>query len=736
MSIHIQSIELCNWFQFKGPYNENKFDFNKGLNIIIGNNNAGKTKLHNAFRYMLTDLVRLEKTNRKDENDNLYEEYPIDENTISKVFNQRMGLEMKDGMTATLGVKMTFQIKKDEFNFKTYLLEKSIKVKKNLNEIILHEKLVPKVSRIDRRTKKPRTTSEEFQDVVAKIIPNDFKNFFFIESEQKGIMIPLKGSKLKNTINSIVKLDFLDKIEKNTKAFSKSFEKLKSEIDEAESRNDKERMKLLKRKKELSEKNEHIDEAIISITEDIKTNEGLVEEYKRMAEKSEKQNELIRKLDSIKAVIDSKEELVENNIRSLIKSYLNKSIFSIRKLNNDNKRIQGIDSCLEGIKLMISERRIELDSRLSKKEQKWMYALEKSQPKPEIIQSMVDINKCFVCSQDLNEEAKAYMKDKLIPFFRNELEDDKELENLENIRNLITSFKLNLNSSLETDLDFFQEEENKIIGAVEAKREAESKKNDFIELHGNLSNVDVDRVSFITYDKAKTKLFELRSELEDLSNEHEENKTFIETVVKGTTDNPKSAKLIEAEELSTFMTNVAEAVKEVKRNEYSEFADELSKKITIRYQNFMANNKVSKDNTIEVLVQENARGEYNFEIKVKDKFGEYKSEAGGADSGLRRVAVVFGLLDITETKKGYPFIADAPVSALSPEAKKDFFITLLNDQALKQCIIMSMDLWDSKRDTINELGIEVKNILKKKGDNRMMTIINKNDAKVELDYIS
>ena len=132
MSIHIKSIELCNWFQFRGPYKENRFEFQEGLNIIVGNNNAGKTKLHNAFRFMLSDLVRLEKINRKDENDSLYEEYPIDENTISKVFNQREGLELKDGTTATLGVRLTYELRKSEFEYTTFLLEKSMKVKKKL----------------------------------------------------------------------------------------------------------------------------------------------------------------------------------------------------------------------------------------------------------------------------------------------------------------------------------------------------------------------------------------------------------------------------------------------------------------------------------------------------------------------------------------------------------------------------------------------------------------------------
>lgn len=735
MSIHIKSIELCNWFQFKGPFKQNRFEFQEGLNIIVGNNNAGKTKLHNAFRYMLSDLVRLEKSNRKDENDSLYEEYSIDENTISKVFNQRMALEMKDGMTATLGVKLTYEIRKDEFDYTTFLLEKNIKVKKELNDIKLHEKLPPKVSRIDRRTGKPRTAGDDFQNIVSKIIPRDFRNFFFIESEQKGIMIPLKGAKLKNTINSIVKLDFLDKIEKDVKSFSTSFTKLKSEIDEIESQHDKERLKLLKRQKALVSRNEDIEDSISQIGEEININDQLIGEFKRKAEKSKENNKLLRKLDSLKTDIGTKEELIDQNIRSTIKSYINKSIFSIRKLNDDNSNIEQLQALLENTKSMISERRLELDSRLTDQEQKWIYALERSQPKPEIIKQMVKEGNCFVCSQSLKKEAYSYMEDKLIPFFRNELEEDEELENLENIRNLINSFKINLNSASGKDDSFFESEELKIVQAFQNKKDAEDRKEEFLELHGDLSDLELDNVSFITYEKAQDKLSDLRSELKVLKNEFESNDLFIKTVDKSSDDKPKSKKLEEADELSKFMKDLSTSIIEIKRKEYDQFAAKLSEKITIRYQNFMANNNVSKNNTVEVLVDQDVKGNYKFEIKVKDKFGNYKSEAGGADSGLRRVAVVFGLLDITETKKAFPFIADAPVSALSPEAKKDFFVTLLNDDALKQCIILSMDLWDSKKDGINQLGTEIQKELQKKGANKMMTIINSNDAKVEINNI-
>jgi predicted ATP-dependent endonuclease of OLD family len=57
MSVIINQLELKNWFNYTGEYENNVIMFSDGLNIIIGDNNAGKTKLHNAFRWILKNEV-------------------------------------------------------------------------------------------------------------------------------------------------------------------------------------------------------------------------------------------------------------------------------------------------------------------------------------------------------------------------------------------------------------------------------------------------------------------------------------------------------------------------------------------------------------------------------------------------------------------------------------------------------------------------------------------------------
>ena len=53
----IRNINPINWFNYMGSSNE--ISFSSGSNILVGTNNAGKTKLHNAFRFILTNEVIL-----------------------------------------------------------------------------------------------------------------------------------------------------------------------------------------------------------------------------------------------------------------------------------------------------------------------------------------------------------------------------------------------------------------------------------------------------------------------------------------------------------------------------------------------------------------------------------------------------------------------------------------------------------------------------------------------------
>ena len=50
--IFITQICLENWFNYEGGFEKNTIPFARGVNFFCADNNAGKSKLHNAIRWV------------------------------------------------------------------------------------------------------------------------------------------------------------------------------------------------------------------------------------------------------------------------------------------------------------------------------------------------------------------------------------------------------------------------------------------------------------------------------------------------------------------------------------------------------------------------------------------------------------------------------------------------------------------------------------------------------------
>ena len=224
---------------------------------------------------------------------------------------------------------------------------------------------------------------------------------------------------------------------------------------------------------------------------------------------------------------------------------------------------------------------------------------------------------------------------------------------------------------------------------------------------------------------------ESEKNIEDLSNEIDKVKGNIkklEELISGN-QSSESERLKRAESLKSFSRDIHNVLREYKKQTYSDFANRLEQNATDRFQQLMQHN-IAKDHKISVNLKERTDGNFEFKIDVLNKYNELQDQAGGADQALRRVSVIFALVDIAENKNGFPFIADAPTSRLSTDNKTEFFLSLLNDSSLKQSIILTMDLVSAletqkqNKIVLNSIGKKVLSELEKHDDARMMTIYN------------
>jgi len=728
MSAIINKIQLNNWFNYKGSYDQNQFKFSDGLNIVVGENNAGKTKLHNAFRWILKDEVILEI------DDKLGPEN-VDAQTIMSIINQSTFRETKLKERINIGVKLEFtETKRD--SSRTYILTKEISCRKDVDSVdILNE--ITKIQVVDPVTKSPRSYNEDWDKITTRIISNRFLDYFFIEGEQLGLMTPLQGPKLKNTINSIVHIETLDNLVTKADYLSDKVSAQSNEIELEEGNISQERQENIEEIKELKGANKELKKSI-DHNEAIKVrNDKLISRFKKRAKDSKRNQALVQEYDELSKNVEIAETLKESAVLDYIGGYMNESIFGVGRLSNDKIIEEKIAKQQSQIKTWIAERRTELKTDLSDKEQKMILALEKSQPKPEILELMIEVGDCFICNNKLSPTSIDYMRNKLIPFFRDELEDDNELMKLQEVNELLNNLSLDSSIYFAEDKDALRLLNDKIIDKTTKQRECEEKIAEFIEANGEVKADEADEVNLNTFAEAIRLMEEAENQILRLTEDIEKNKksiTDLENKNKGETGT-ESDKLKRIKKLLSFSENIAQFLSGFKKSEYEDFAKNLEKKATKRFQSFMRNNETSKGQKIQVVKNEDHNGDFEFKICVVNQYDEKQEQPGGADQALRRVAVVFGLLDIAENKNGYPFIADAPISKLSTDTKKAFFESLLADEALTQSIILNMDLWSGDKKDLNVLGNQVFKMIQGIDKSSLMVIRPKPGNKgVEIEY--
>lgn len=730
-SVIINKIELQNWFNFKGGFEDNSIEFKDGLNIFTGDNNAGKTKLHNAFRWILKNEVIINKSNEAVKES-------ISNNNLRKVVNHSTFRETALNAQVEIGVRFTFT-KKGKKEKNSYVLTKIFRCRKQDDNNLIKISETKRVQKL--ANNKPRSVADDFDKMIKMVIPNAFINFFLIEGEQLGNITPLEGSELKNTINAIVSLHELDFLEKKSKSLSKVADKSLDVIVGNESVQDSAVFDANIMIQNLKQELEDEDESQINLQDELDKNKKLIQNYKNKAESSQKLKGLIKKHEKLKFNLGIQEQNEANKKLKYISNFIDKNIFSISKLSDDQLINENLQKQLSSINGFISERKLEIDTDLDKNEQRMILSLEKSQPKPEILEEMVKESHCYVCNSEMDENSKDYIENKLIPFFRNESKSDETLDKLREVHSIFRNIFLDTKKYYKLDSMFFDNHIDEMIGIIDDKKEAHQDLKDFEEDNGTEltddENADVNIDTYTTAvtqrDRAKRRIKESLDEQKRLKNLITEQEKIIEKNSK--TGSKKHQK---TQEFKFFTKDLHVFLNDYKKKEYLDFAKKLGEKATRRYQQLLQHN-TAKNNEVKVEATQRADGEFDFEIIIVNKLGETQDQAGGADQALRRVSVIFALLDLAENKNGYPFIADAPISRLSEDNKKEFFMTLLEDSkdsesSIKQSIIMTMDLVSAKKSkesfVLNNLGEQILSELKNEVETSFISIF-----KNKIDYI-
>ena len=738
MSSYISSINPINWFNYRGD--KNLVKFSKGINILVGTNNAGKTKLHNAFRFIISDTVVLKV---KEGNEKVFKEVSIGKpDYLIEVINQTSLNQLNVDETLHVGVELIFQ-KSRNTETTTYQLKKGFEIKKGVSGEIEILNSIKDVFKIDPYTSGSRRVNEDFDEILSTLIPSRLKKFFLIEGEQMGMMTPLFGDGLKSTVKRLTNIDSVDKtvdlvnqIQKKVKEEKNRYEKSRKDLTQKEK-------ELLENRIEKEKYIEKLNEKLIQKSEIRDELNSSINSLESSYNNSKSKRIKLEKLKQLKKEKEIVEKLIDDNDREYLDSLTNGSDFLLSKYD-EFKPIEDTFSTIDNtFNKYLLDRKTELNNKVSEEEQKLLGKLNLSQPHPTILEEMVNESQCFVCKSELTSQSKRFINEILIPHFKGEtFDNDDELKNLERLKDSLKNIFHKSKRYSYTDYSLIDEYGKKSSELYQKLKSSDVKIEEFISSNGDENELDdTSNNTFIEYGDKSTRLGELKIVIDDIKNQIQDNTNDLKELKSRISNSqPKEDnKSKKINELEGFINDLDEIFEGIKEDVYYRFGEDLENKSTKRFENLMRNNPSVKGQSLKVEINKIEQGfktDYKFEVFLQDKNGNRLTQTGGASSTLEPLSVVFGLIDISDIRSSCPFIADAPISRLTNDTKYSFFETLVEDKIFDQSIIISMDLWDNKLDSINELGESVLELLKDSENSSFATMKPElNNQGVKFNYI-
>jgi DNA sulfur modification protein DndD len=683
---YVTELKLNNFYNYSS---EVHYKFKEGINIVVADNNGGKSKLYNAFLWILRDEV-FDSDSRK------YTSLISPKNQF-KIISDKAKYETSIGDTITTSVTLIFKndfaAKKSGLGVAKYKVTKTIKAKKVKNgspfsyenwSVSLKK---PEYIRTRGYKTKPITDSNTQNDIIKFLLPHALQEYYMFQGEEISQLV---GKKLTNAISKITgikKFDFFENY-------------LVDIVTKAKSALDKEKKKVAKNSEDatrLSLDIERSESIVMEHKEHIKSlkknYETIEERYSSLHEQymeASNQSAIIREVSQIEEKINRNRDELEK-----IEQNYNNNFFEKKWL------LYGIDKC---VKNFINSRTKYTENKSKKSTESFISSLPYNIPDVPSLDQMIKNMHCYVCDRPISKDGDAW----------------EHLQKLRD-RNNNKGKKVHKISRVSAFIDELFQHSGNIPNEDEIKQTDQDGKERIISLNKKLDD-----------------LTELKNDLEEKQNQEE--KTVLKIVNdykecgnlkerialdrqrhEGLEEDAKKMlkkhqsqfnKLAGVDEINQgyqkkldILEDLLEAFYEAKKQHYDEQAMALSLAANEDYKKLTRGNQTAPG-SIEIKVS----SDFQFNSQLKNPEGGILSGQGTAFQRMKQLSLLLGIVKLGHNTD-YPLIADAPVSELSPILTKNFFNTI--PIKFKQSILLVKDLIDDSSQSkdnisLNFLGNEIK----------------------------
>jgi DNA sulfur modification protein DndD len=696
MASIINSISFKNFFNYYGDYDTTRYDFEEGVNIIVADNGAGKSKFFNAFLWLFYDTV----LNSDDKRIYQVKDFAV------KIISDRAKNEASIGDSVETGIKIEYSTGRYKFQIiksfvATRIGEKlsdfdSWQITFNDVEVDKTDHVLPKY--------KPIYDVEEKRTIINQLILPNLRQYSFFQGEEVDKMIDFtkkssiedavrtltnisKYEDITSIIEDIVQKAFkdLNKQTKNTNQHNDSYDKavnLKNDLE----------LQLSQESEKLNIQNELYEKA-----EQEKNN------LEQNFANAEKRKELDDKISQKSKVLKSVKEDYDNFLESINSRFFDGG-FSWISLGFDKSVID----FTEKIKLF-RQKRYEKKALLNASENPNDYftILPSDSPDAVTLQQMIDSEHCHVCNRPAKKGTDAhnyFLKLKNRP---NEINSKKDF-----VKNDLEDFFGNLQINASPFLNKFEAIPKSVLKTrekeLELKKRLDKLTSELKTLKARRKDILIAGTESEGTDKASDIINQYKGSIrrmEQASGRIERLKTNINGLRIKITNTDNEIKNLTPKDIPEGFTINYEIAKDLVNAANKAQARVFDKMVSLL--------ESHANEHFESLIKYNdiKGGVLSFEKTPSggislDYIDELGNDVSGASEGFQRMkkfAVVMAIISANTSQYNYPLLADAPLSAFGKAFNKGFFEAI--PDVFPQSIILVKDLYDKDLDgKLTDLG--------------------------------
>ncbi len=648
----IKSIEINNFLSY---YGKQEFTFAQGATLIIGQNNTGKSKLFDAYNWVLYDEA-FKTEGEKWEDTSFWK---------GELVNRLALKQCRSGANIEVMVALEFE---DEDN-NHFLITRNYKVRKiSETELETPDHTMLQVTKeLAGNHNTFNLIGEDATNELKKYFPKNLSRYFLFQGENISQLMRL--NKRSDFTNAIGELSGIKIFAKAKQYALKVYERTRYEFEIKQEDDSAFQLEKEKLTKKIDDQKDEIREVTDKLDNEIKERDKKEELYDEKVEQ-------LAKFEACATII--------NEIRDFEKSRDN--AYKLRKVHFESNRHDVLTQWIYG------KLKSQFQSFLS------LYRVakdEKKIPEPirqDFIQEMLDQKQCMVCETQAPLGSAQYAN---IAKHLNPHALDQEVATINTLSDAADSMYTSL-SNIANPVNDFKDELSRLQKEINRSRETINQKED--ELRIVIERIAEELNQQITReDLEKINILQIKKDRDQFKNDLDKSKTRIAQL----TGNKETLQDILDNLDAEYASLVDRSNNELEKNRMK-LALQIKDQIDLLHDNFLfklIGDIETETNTYFVSMTKTSealsgRVRVNYEAKevyTVDEQGIRMSNINQANKVSLQIAFVAAVLSVSNKiwNRYFPFVSDAPISALGGNNKISAIKTMID--IFRQSIIMLKD---------------------------------------------